>query len=261
VQDPNCLQVYISELFLKGLRSLPPFLTAKPSPKASRLARKTVRKPQHGMDFRYQPCLIRKVHVVNTDNYHLFSHLKTTIRTTLVPMKCLRLLRKLDCLANGRYNGDSLNPKNRRKQHYNPQMHPQKAIKPQPNITGLRAYLLLVVLPIVTGSVIYVLFRDSNILLFVVFDPLGLWTPTRFDPGRLANTILCSLPDGLWVFAFASWMRLIWGRHWFWCNLPICIGIGSEIGQLFELVPGTFDFLDVQFYSLGHLLSQRWRNG
>jgi hypothetical protein len=119
------------------------------------------------------------------------------------------------------------------------------------------AYLLLVVLPIAFGAAIYLFFRDSNILVFRLFDVLGVSIPNRFDPGRLGNSILGSLPDGLWVFAFGSWMRLIWRRHWFWCNLPICMAIGSEVGQLIQVVPGTFDFLDVFFYSLGHLLSKR----
>jgi hypothetical protein len=125
------------------------------------------------------------------------------------------------------------------------------------NSGSVRAYLLLVVSPLAFGSAIYLMFRDSNILAFRLFDVLGISLPNRFDPGRLANPVACSLPDGLWVFAFASWMRLIWSQHWFWCNLPCCIALGSEIGQLFQVVPGTFDVLDVLFYSLGHLLSRR----
>jgi hypothetical protein len=123
---------------------------------------------------------------------------------------------------------------------------------------AVRTYVLYVVLPIVLGAATYLVFRDSNILIFRLFDALGTPLPNRIATGSIANPIFCSLPDGLWVFAFASWMRLIWGRHWFWCNLPICLALGSEIGQFFKIVPGTFDLLDVLFYSIGHVLSQRW---
>lgn len=137
-------------------------------------------------------------------------------------------------------------------------MHAPNAINQRPDDSTVRGYLLLVVLPIAIGSAIYVGFRDSNILVFRLFDALGIYLPERLDPGSLANPIFCSLPDGLWVFAFASWMRLIWGRHWFWCNLPLSLALGSEIGQLFHIVPGTFDVLDILFYSNGHALSKRW---
>jgi len=139
-----------------------------------------------------------------------------------------------------------------------PQMPPSNAIDHRQIGFPVRTYVWCVALPIVFGAAIYIWFRDSNILVFRLFDALGISLPDRLDPGSLANPIFCSLPDGLWVFAFASWMRLIWGRHWFWCNLPVSLATGSEIGQLFHLVPGTFDVLDVLFYSIGHALSQRW---
>ena len=136
-------------------------------------------------------------------------------------------------------------------------MHAPNASNQRQGNGSICEYLLLVVFPVAFGSAIYLVFRDSNILAFRLFDAFGVSPLNRLDPGRVANPVLCSLPDGLWVFAFASWMRLIWGQHWFWCNLPACIALGSEIGQLFQVVPGTFDVLDVLFYSLGHLLSQR----
>jgi hypothetical protein len=136
-------------------------------------------------------------------------------------------------------------------------MHAPNASNQRQHSGSIREYLLLVVFPVAFGSAIYLMFRDSNILAFRLFDVLGVSLPNRFDPGRVVNPVLCSLPDGLWVFAFASWMRLIWSRHGFWCNLPACIALGSEIGQLFQVVPCTFDVLYVMFYSLGHLLSQR----
>ena len=139
------------------------------------------------------------------------------------------------------------------------QMHAPNASNPRQDSVRVREYLVLVVFPVAFGSAIYLMFRDPNIQAFRLLNVLGASPPNRFDPGRVANPVLCSLPDGLWVFAFASWMRLIWSQHWFWCNLPACIALGSEVGQLYQIIPGTFDLLDVLFYSLGHLISQRVR--
>jgi hypothetical protein len=138
-------------------------------------------------------------------------------------------------------------------------MHAPNASNQRQGNGSICEYLSLVVFPVAFGSAIYLMCRDSNILAFRLFDAFGVSPPNRLDPGRVANPVLCSLPDGLWVFAFASWMRLIWSRHWFWCNLPACMALGSEIGQLYQIIPGTFDLLDVLFYSLGHLISQRVR--
>ncbi len=90
-----------------------------------------------------------------------------------------------------------------------PQMPPSNAIDHRQIGFPVRTYVWCVALPIVFGAAIYIWFRDSNILVFRLFDALGISLPDRLDPGSLANPIFCSLPDGLWVFAFASWMRLI----------------------------------------------------
>ncbi len=71
------------------------------------------------------------------------------------------------------------------------------------------------------------------------------------------DPILNSLPDGLWVFAFTNWIIFIWnGRPpWQWLVCGVALGIGSEIGQAFSIVPGTFDFCDLFFYFAGFALA------
>jgi hypothetical protein len=69
-----------------------------------------------------------------------------------------------------------------------------------------------------------------------------------------------NLPDLLWVFSFTSLMLIIWDKKIINENItyiifPVSVGIISEVGQLFGIINGTFDLLDILFYSIGGLLS------
>ena len=69
-----------------------------------------------------------------------------------------------------------------------------------------------------------------------------------------------NLPDFLWVFSFTSLMLIIWNKKIVSENIsyiifPASVGVLSEIGQLFGIINGTFDLMDILFYSLGGLLS------
>jgi len=39
--------------------------------------------------------------------------------------------------------------------------------------------------------------------------------------------------------------------RWIWLSIALTLGVGSELGQLCRLVPGTFDGRDVAFYLAG----------
>jgi hypothetical protein len=75
----------------------------------------------------------------------------------------------------------------------------------------------------------------------------------------LPEWFLFSLPDGLWVFSFVSILMLTWDniitRHNFlWIiGVPILV-IFSELGQINNFVPGTFDIIDLLFYIFGFLV-------
>ena len=73
------------------------------------------------------------------------------------------------------------------------------------------------------------------------------------------NWFLYSLPDGLWLFSYLSVLLLIWDNkiskhNIHWVLLIPSIAIFSEIGQLFEIVSGTFDITDLVFYLAGTIL-------
>ena len=67
---------------------------------------------------------------------------------------------------------------------------------------------------------------------------------------EIPNWVKYSLPDALWLFSFTYIIINIWNykineHSFFWVFSATLIGIFSEIGQLIELIPGTFDKVDL----------------
>ena len=118
-------------------------------------------------------------------------------------------------------------------------------------------------LTLILGGLIYISFRTDSLVMFKWFAALSLDTPieylreTTMTVNRLfPNWFLFSLPDGLWIFSYISLILLIWGnninkRNLFWIFLIPFIAISSELGQLFNIIPGTFDPIDLTFYITG----------
>lgn len=118
-------------------------------------------------------------------------------------------------------------------------------------------------LTLILGGLIYISFRTDSLVMFKWFVALSLDTPIEYlrettltAKQHFPNWFLFSLPDGLWVFSYISLILLIWGnninkRNLFWAFLIPFIAISSELGQLFNIVPGTFDAIDLTFYIMG----------
>lgn len=122
-------------------------------------------------------------------------------------------------------------------------------------------------LPLIGGGVIYLFIRPVNFVIHLVATKLLLFEPVNsireaslsFYP-YLPNIIVYNLPDGLWVYSFTAAILYVWKfqlNKWSipFCLIPVILGVGSEFGQLFEMVPGTFDPLDAIFYTFGFILS------
>ena len=114
-----------------------------------------------------------------------------------------------------------------------------------------------VLLPLLAGGLVYVCWRDSNLLMFKWFaafglEPLIAWLRegTASAQTLLPHWLVYSLPDGLWVYALTALMIFLWrGKHplpvkIFWLSLGLLLGAGSELGQLAGVLPGTFDPVD-----------------
>lgn len=115
-----------------------------------------------------------------------------------------------------------------------------------------------VLLPLLGGGLVYICWRDPNLLMFRWLRAIGLepsidWlrVGTASAQTALPHWLVYSLPDGLWVYALTALMILLWrGVHSLplkisWLSLGLLLGAGSELGQLAGVLPGAFDPVDL----------------
>ena len=126
---------------------------------------------------------------------------------------------------------------------------------------------LHVLIALFIGSFIYVTWRSTNILVFYLFELVGLdgvvssWR-ALFDHIEIPYFVLYALPDLCWVYSFTIYLGVFSYTPIFkkWTQqallfLPVFLGAGSEFGQLVNIVPGTFDWYDVAAYVGGYVLT------
>lgn len=122
------------------------------------------------------------------------------------------------------------------------------------------------ILSLISGTLIYLLFRTSSLRVFSWLDFFGIsFINNKFRikalsvNGNFPEWFLFSVPDGLWIFSYICLMLFIWKseitfKNMLWISIIPLIAIGSEVSQIFGWVSGTFDFYDVIFYILGSIL-------
>jgi hypothetical protein len=105
----------------------------------------------------------------------------------------------------------------------------------------------------------------NNTLHLTVFhwvSTIGLYSSVIkaraiFDIGYLIpGWVIYSLPNGLWAYSFMFFISFIWGDvkslgKIIFIVLVVILSVGSELGQLFGLIPGTFCLADMFFYTFG----------
>jgi len=128
-------------------------------------------------------------------------------------------------------------------------------------------FTLNVLLPIILGGIIYLSFRKDSLLMFHWFDIIGLSFVVEFlrsifyqSKIYLPNWFLYSLPDGLWLYSSVFFFSYLWQNEKknyfiFWCLICPLLAIGSELGQLFNIIQGSFSNLDLLFYFFGTCLA------
>lgn len=77
---------------------------------------------------------------------------------------------------------------------------------------------------------------------------------------KIPDFCIYNLPDGLWAFALTSLILIIWKNQTgvsqtIWLFVVLSFIVGQEVFQKLNLLPGTFDFLDVWTMVGGYFLS------
>lgn len=125
-------------------------------------------------------------------------------------------------------------------------------------LSNWRHWFLLVITPIVAGSIIYLFFRKSSLRIFrwIELSSIELSEAlsakrVHFYDSEIPNWVAFNLPDGLWQFALSNSVCIIWkdDKRMFWILFPLLssIGLVMEFLQYFGLISGTYDILDVAF--------------
>ena len=124
--------------------------------------------------------------------------------------------------------------------------------------------LIHVIIPMIIGGFIYIIFRSDNLLMFSWFESLGLKNSidslrSYFSTYRLPYWLVYGYPDGVWIYSFVSLMLIIWDGiksniKFFWIGIAPILGISAELGQYINIVPGTYENLDLFFCLAGSLL-------
>lgn len=123
---------------------------------------------------------------------------------------------------------------------------------------SIKVIISLIALTI--GSLIYIIFRSDSLLMFKWFDAINLTSIINdlrgsYSQVPLYSWIKYSMPAGLWLFSYMYIIDAIWEKEYislkraFLWTLPI-IAILSEFLQLCNILPGTFDVLDLISYLL-----------
>jgi len=124
----------------------------------------------------------------------------------------------------------------------------------------LKKVILHIALPIFVGSMIYILFREKELLMFNWFNYLKLnfiidFLRNNFYEYRIyiPKSILFSLPDALWVYFFTMFLSIYYKNR----IILSAIFVGSIITEILQLwfVIGTFDIYDVIYMFTLYLIA------
>jgi hypothetical protein len=119
--------------------------------------------------------------------------------------------------------------------------------------------ITIAISPIIIGGLIYLTYRVDTLKMFTWFDKIGTTSFVNFlrkndflQGLHIPNWVKYSLPDALWIFSFTYSMLLLWQfkltrTNAFWIFIAPTTGLFLEIGQLFGVIPGTFDIMDLLF--------------
>ena len=119
----------------------------------------------------------------------------------------------------------------------------------------IRSYLIHVLIPFLSGIILYLLGRSLVSLQVNKLLKLNYAPP----PLNLPEWLIFNVPDGLWLYSFLMWLILIWQHEkgiepFVWYGFLILGAIGSEFMQKFSVIQGTYDSNDIYAYFLTILL-------
>jgi len=129
-------------------------------------------------------------------------------------------------------------------------------------------FLLASALSMLLGGIIYLLWRPQTLVMFSWCKKLGVYGIVQqmrvaldFLKDILPVWFIYSLPQALWCFSGLCCIHAIWNRkagERFWIAVVFLFCLSVEVLQMFHVVSGSFDTVDllfiIVFYCLFELL-------
>jgi hypothetical protein len=124
--------------------------------------------------------------------------------------------------------------------------------------------LIHVIIPMIIGGMIYIVFRDKNLIMYNWFNKIGILDFIDYLRQLFSNLIISpnwikfNLPDGIWTYSLTSLMLIIWYKEteknlFLYLFIPILCFM-FELGQLIKMIPGTYDHTDLAFIIIATIL-------
>ena len=137
-------------------------------------------------------------------------------------------------------------------------------------VYGRYFYFSFAFVTLLMGGFIYIHFRDANILFLTWLRYLNIDYSSIRQINQInsiiMNKIIYNLPNGLWVLSGLLFLNTfsenkILLKDYSIIFITICMSY--EIGQHFNVIPGTFDIFDIIaiiiFSGIGLLANILWR--
>lgn len=116
--------------------------------------------------------------------------------------------------------------------------------------------MILAIVSLVIGCLIYLLFRQDILAMYWFGNPKwieSLRINIEYDGNLLTYCLLYCLSDALWYFSLLLLQFLFYDKNIILCRVLLILTIAMpfilEALQYFHIICGTFDILDVLFYS------------
>jgi len=118
--------------------------------------------------------------------------------------------------------------------------------------------LIILLFPLFVGVLIYFIYREPTFRFrrWINADEQLKFIDNLYKP-NLPDWVIYNLPDGLWMISLTY--SILWLLNFKIINkfdlmlvlVPFFIALLTECAQYYNVLHGTFDILDILFYSIG----------
>lgn len=114
-----------------------------------------------------------------------------------------------------------------------------------------KGYYIAAIILLLAGTTVYILFRDGVAIVEWARQWLGIGTTLRIEQRTLHYFVAYCLSDALWYAALLLTQRaLLDTSRQILFYLSVALPYLLETAQWLNIMPGTFDWLDIATYTI-----------